>query len=880
MKNLFKRSLASLTAMVAVFGIAGQMQQSGISSILNPVAINASAADSIVYTTTNGIEYTITNNLASVTDYTGTATSVTIPSTIKVNSKTYKVETIGMYAFYNSDIVSVDMSGTMITEVEAHAFKNCYSLKTVKFSKYLTTIGNYAFMSCRSLTSLEMPATLKEVNYRSFSYCSKLATVKFLDNKTFDYIGSYAFYGCSALTRFYFEGDAGNYNTCYLPDTGITLSEAAFKGCTGIKNLYIHDSYYAKDIVVISNAFEYSGLNVVFESEVNSNPVQFTEYNDEIVTASDGNDYKINFVDANDPSQGLIVKSVTVKKGTVTVPSSMKFRGKTYTVREIGDNFLTDNTTVTKATIGDTIKKLGAYFCTGAKNLQTLQLPSQLETIGHTSIYGCSKLTTIKYSGTKLREIGYQSLWCTKWLDDYEKNYPKADAVMLGNYIYKYLGNNYSGNTNKEITLNCLNGLATANPNTGAIVVKPIKHIGYHAFDNENSSLIKNVNMSGVQTIHDFAFANCNNLVSVYNTNSLTYVGDEIVGEKTMQKLKEETSNPNCIMMGSVLLKWIGTSSTADLRSLNVTYIPDYAFKGVTSALKTIRFNATTMPFIQEKAFISTKISTIYVGGTPFTYANVKNGTVAKDFYELNYLGLEGCPAMMSQFVNPMCKEILGTIGVTYYGKVNTNLTAAQQTRAAGLIYRYLSRKLTYHETVKEHPYYNGQNSSGEYTLYTNLGTCGPSARAYMYLLNAAGLDTNMAGSSTHGWTLVKIGNEWFHSDACDTWTHIQKRFLASTEEIKASDTAGHHNYIQSGAPDQVLVSYGILGANEGKPSCTKKMGDVNNDGVVNSTDVTKLFSTIRGSSNPVDKTYADLNGDGRVDYVDFILLEAKAKES
>lgn len=878
MKNLFKRSLASLTAMVAVFGIAGQTQILDTDSALFPVAINASAADSIVYTATNGVEYTITNNLASVTDYTGTATSIKIPSTITVNSKTYKVETIGMYAFYNTDIVSVDMSGTMITEIEAHAFKNCYSLKTVKFSKYLKTIGNYAFMSCTALTSLEMPSTLKEVNYRSFSYCKKLATVKFLNNFLFDYIGSYAFEGCSALTRFYFEGDAGNYNTCYLPDTGITLSAGAFKGCTGIRNLYINDSYCANDIVAISDAFEYSGLNIEFESEVNNNPAVFASYNDESVTAADGNVYKINFVDANDPSQGLIVKSVTVKKATVTVPYSMKFHGKTYTVREIGDSFLTDNTTVTKATIGSGVKKIGALFCTGATNLQTLQLPTQLETIGHTSIYGCSKLSTIKYSGTKLKEIGYQSLWCTKWLNDYEKNYPKADAVMLGNYIYKYLGNNYSGNTNKEITLDCSVGLATANPNTGAIVVKPVKHIGYHAFDNENSHLIKNVNMSNVQTIHDYAFANCNNLVSVYNTNSLNYVGNEIVGEKTMKKLKEETSNPNCIMMGSVLLKWLSTSSTADLRSLNVSYIPKYAFDDVTSTLKTIKFNATTMPLIQERGLINTKISTIYVGNTLFTYANVKNGTACKDFYELNYLGLEGCPAMMSRFINPMCKEILGKIGVSYYGKVNTNLTAAQQTRAAGLIYRYLSRNITYHETTEEHPYYNGQNSSGEYTLYTNLGTCGPQARAYIYLLNAAGLDTNMAGSPSHGWTMVKIGSNWFHSDIC--WSSMQYWFLRSTAELSVVDKGDSHDFISSGAPDAALVSYGILGANEGKPVCTKKMGDVNNDGVVDSKDVSKLFSTIRGSSNPVDKTYADLNGDGSVDYVDFILLEAKAKES
>ena len=67
---------------------------------------------------TSGLNYKLytdgTNNTATITGYTGSATELTIPSTVEKDSKTYTVTSIDNYVFsYSSKIKKITIPGSI-----------------------------------------------------------------------------------------------------------------------------------------------------------------------------------------------------------------------------------------------------------------------------------------------------------------------------------------------------------------------------------------------------------------------------------------------------------------------------------------------------------------------------------------------------------------------------------------------------------------------------------------------------------------------------------------------------------------------------------------------------------------------------------------------
>ena len=104
------------------------------------------------------------------------ATSVTIPSKVKVGGITYKV-----------------------TSVTKNAFKNNKKMKKVAIAGSITEIGSGAFQGCTALTKVVIPAKVKKIGSKAFYGCkkltgltikSKLLTAKSVGSKAFTKAGS------------------------------------------------------------------------------------------------------------------------------------------------------------------------------------------------------------------------------------------------------------------------------------------------------------------------------------------------------------------------------------------------------------------------------------------------------------------------------------------------------------------------------------------------------------------------------------------------------------------------------------------------------------------------------------------------------------------
>lgn len=102
------------------------------------------------------------------------ASTLTIPSTVRFNGKTYRVTSIAAGAFKNNKkLKKVTISG-YITTIGAGAFQNCTSLTTVKTGSRVTTIGSKAFYGCRKLTTVVLGKNVKTIGNLSFANCVSL----------------------------------------------------------------------------------------------------------------------------------------------------------------------------------------------------------------------------------------------------------------------------------------------------------------------------------------------------------------------------------------------------------------------------------------------------------------------------------------------------------------------------------------------------------------------------------------------------------------------------------------------------------------------------------------------------------------------------------
>lgn len=106
--------------------------------------------------TIDGITYQITDqkkHTAQVTEEVGN-TDISIPATVKIKGKVYKVTKIASGAFQNDkDIYSVKL-GNNVTVIGKNAFSGCTELKEVTLGSRVTRIEKNAFANCKKLKKL------------------------------------------------------------------------------------------------------------------------------------------------------------------------------------------------------------------------------------------------------------------------------------------------------------------------------------------------------------------------------------------------------------------------------------------------------------------------------------------------------------------------------------------------------------------------------------------------------------------------------------------------------------------------------------------------------------------------------------------------------
>ncbi len=189
------------------------------------------------------LKYTIAAGMASVTGYTSTPESVTIPEKITVDGKEYPVTGIGGGAFGYYGLESIIIPNSVKT-IGDHAFSNCVNMPTVTIPKSVESVGADAFLDVNNIVLLKdlegkpWGAKSWNMNYRLSDDGKELLEVDFGEQCPEEI---YIPYGVETIADGVFSG-LDKLTRVHIPNTVKTIGDNAFAGCTSLSELTIPSS--------------------------------------------------------------------------------------------------------------------------------------------------------------------------------------------------------------------------------------------------------------------------------------------------------------------------------------------------------------------------------------------------------------------------------------------------------------------------------------------------------------------------------------------------------------------------------------------------------------------------------------------------------------
>lgn len=189
------------------------------------------------------------------------------------------VVAIGDNAFSDFDKLYDVTFPCSLVKIGSNAFKHCVSIKSIDI-KNVNFIGEYAFSGCSSLHDITFGENIGYLCNGTFLGCSSIEEIVIPKNIT--YIGCECFRDCTSLSSVDIKGameiDNNAFEHCTniyninFPHSLIHISSNAFSFCENLKTVVIQNKF----IDIDETAFEYD-VNIIIKAVQFSTAYNYTQ---------------------------------------------------------------------------------------------------------------------------------------------------------------------------------------------------------------------------------------------------------------------------------------------------------------------------------------------------------------------------------------------------------------------------------------------------------------------------------------------------------------------------------------------------------------------------------------------------------------------------
>ena len=524
----------------------GTVSQWNSISVYGNVSKIIKCADGIIgngnTVTIDNLKYRIYDDTASLVDYTDTPKNLMIPESVWYEGYTFKVTSIGNYAFYNCTSLTSVTIGNNVTSICLSAFLNCTSLTSITIPDSVTTIGNAAFNSCTSLTSVTILNSVTSIGDAAFYNCTSLKSVNYSGTKSqwkAITIGSDNYY----LTRAIIictDGIIGKGNTVTIDNLKYKIYDdtASLVGYTDSpENLVIsknisYEGYTLNVTSIGDSAFSnctslksvnYSGTKSQWKAiTIGSDNYYLTRA---IIICTDGIIGKGNTVTIDNLKYKIYDDTASLVGYTDTpenlvISKNISYEGHTLNVTSIGDYAFYNCTSLTSVTVPDSVTSIGDSAFYGCTSLTSVTIGNSVTSIGDCAFYNCTSLTSVTI-GNSVTSIGDCAFYkCTSLT-----SVTILDSVTsIGSSAFSDCTSLTSITIPDSVTSISNFAFYKCTSLTSVTVPDSVTSIGNYAF-NGCTSLTSVTIPNSVTNIGESAFNGCTSLTSVTIPDSVTSIG-------------------------------------------------------------------------------------------------------------------------------------------------------------------------------------------------------------------------------------------------------------------------------------------------------------------------------------------------------------------